>query len=300
MTIMFNKTINLAGFSFITGSAGTVPLKWTLEGSINGETWRTIHCQSTPYVYTGARVAAATSGTTAAEILSFFTPGIFLINQPGSSGTTCNVATPTTVPINIVGNYYNSYNQILRNITEGFESGPTPSLDSIFTVPLKQDLVPSTGPVNSLASANQIQILKFKILETYDPESKFVHMASLDFVTGSGKIPASSIKLSNLQGSRSSPKEGVTALLEGPQRRWVDYNKSDIIIQFVGKRLPIRGFRFAIPQGVSNAAAAMPIQWVMYGSYDRKNWITLHEFNGDTLPLINSFATSVFKFTKEI
>jgi hypothetical protein len=155
-------------------------------------------------------------------------------------------------------------------------------------------------PVNSLASANQIQILKFKILKTVDPESKFVHMSSLDFVTQAGTAPASSIKLSNLQGSRSSSKEGVTALLEGPQRRWVDYNKSDILIQFVGSRPPITGFRFVIPQGIPNALGPMPINWVMYGSYDRKNWITLHEFNGDSLPLINSFATQVFKFSKEI
>jgi hypothetical protein len=280
VTIRFNKMVHISGFSFITGSSGTLPLKWTLEGSVNGINWRTIHCQNTIYNYSNAnpRVNSSQEGIT-----SFFTPGIFLINQTGSSGNSCAPSSTTYVPQATTGpvttagysqNNLQAYNNTATNIAEGFQS----------TVP----------------DSKRIQIFKFKILETYDPTSKFVHMSQLDFLTRSGRVPKSAIKLSNLQGSRKSPKEGVGALLEGPQRRWVDYNKSDITIQITGVSEPIIGFRFSIPQDVLSPMGAMPIEWVMYGSYDRQSWVTLHEFSGVQLPLVNSFATIVFKFNSPV
>jgi hypothetical protein len=187
------------------------------------------------------------------------------------------------------------------NIVEGFGKGNAPELPLMFVTPLKQSNIPSIRPVNSqIPEPKRIQFLKFKILGTHDPSSKFVHMSQFEILTRSGKIPNSILRLSNLQGSRNSPKEGINSLLEDRTRRWVDYNKSDIIIQILGKRDPITGFRFSIPDGVKSPMNAMPIEWIMYGSYDNRNWIVLHDFNELSLPLINSFATVVFKFDKEI
>jgi hypothetical protein len=259
MTINFNKTIHIDGFSFITGSAGTLPYQWNLEGSINGINWTTIHCQTTDYQYTGGRTPA--DSTT--PVYSFFTPGIFV-----RGATSCNSAAGG--PFNSAGysnNNLNPYKNMAGNIQEGFKGGV---------------IKPSYPPQN----------FKFRILETYDPNSKFVHMSSLEFYTGSGRVKT--VKLSNLQGSRNSPKEGVAALLEGPQRRWVDYNKSDINIRIEGEP-PITGFRFSIPD-VPNAMAAMPIQWILY---DGSNNI-VHEYEEASLPLINNFATVVFKINNTV
>ena len=281
LTIHFNKMVHIDGFSFITGSPGTLPLQWKLEGTVNGTIWRTIHCQNTSYPYSDAKPSKIVGTNT--EITSFFSPGIFLINQKSSSGDSCATSSlpyspqATTGPVNSGGYFeYNSsaYKNTNKNVEEGFRS----------TVP----------------DSKKIQLLKFKILETYDPASKFVHMSQLDFITRSGRIHKSSIKLSNLQGSRNSPREGVTALLEGPQRRWVDYNKSEIIIQITGVSDPIIGFRFSIPQDVLSPMDAMPIEWVMYGSYNRQSWTVLHEFSGIQLPLVNSFATILFKFNEPV
>jgi hypothetical protein len=298
--INFNKTVRIDGFSFLTGSAGTVPLQWNLEGSMNGENWRTIHCRSVDYNYSDA----APTRVNNTNIISFFTPGIFLINQDGASGSTCTVPVATTGARTTAGYSANNlmvYSSLAQNISEGFKAGEAPTLESIFKTPLLQNDIPSLKPVKAnISTQKRILNFKFKILETYDPNSKFVHMSSLDFMSRSGRIPASLIKLSNLHGSRSSPKEGVNALLEGPQKRWVDYNKSDINIQISESAEPITGFRFSIPQGFPDSMKAMPIKWIMYGSYDKKSWQALHEFSGKSLPLINSFATVVFKLDEEI
>ena len=259
MTINFNKTIHIDGFSFITGSAGTLPYQWTLQGSINGIEWVNIHCQNVDYQYTGARIpAGSTTG-----VVSFFTPGIFLRNSVCGGATSIG-------PFNSAGystNNVNTYKNMPGNIAEGFKGG------------IVKPLYPT-------------QNFKFRILETYDPNSNFVHMSSLEFYTGSGRVKT--VKLSNLQGSRNSPKEGVAALLEGRERRWVDYNKSDINIQIEGEP-PITGFRFSIPD-VPNAMAAMPIEWIMYDGSNR----IVHEFEGTSLPLINKFATVVFKINNTV
>jgi len=274
MLIYLNQTVHIAGFSFITGSSGTLPLRWTLEGSMNGINWATIHCQGVDYNYANAHARTSLGAT----ITSFFTPGIFLINRPGSSGTNCTMTGTTTGTMTSAG--YSNYNlpayaTIVSNINEGFQN---------------------SRRVASKPTAKQFQVLKFQIGETYDPNSKFVHMSNLEILTHSGKIPRGSLKLSNLQGSRNSPREGPAALLEGPGRRWVDYNKSDLLIQILETSEPITGFRFSVPQGVQNSMNAMPIEWTMYGSYDNKNWIVLHEFSGTTLPMINSSVTIMFKF----
>jgi len=272
VTIHFNTILHIAGFSFITGSSGTLPLQWTLEGSMNGISWATIHCQRVDYNYAGASPKSV-NGT---RITSFFTPGIFLTNQKDSSRGSCTSIGVTTGQMTDLGySVYNvpSYTTMASNIQEGFQ-GQRAYRSKV---------------------QKRIQILKFKILETYDPNSKFVHMSQLEFLTSSGKIPNSIIRLSNLQGSRNSPKEGITAILEGTNRRWVDYNKSDVLIQFTEPTDPIIGFRFCVPQGVPSAMNAMPVEWTLSGSYDRQTWKVLHEYSSTSLPLVNSFATIVFK-----
>jgi hypothetical protein len=128
-------------------------------------------------------------------------------------------------------------------------------------------------------------------------------MSQLEILTKVGKIPANCIKFANPQGSRNSPKNGTKALFETPLSRWVDYNKSDLFIQFDLETLPenkITGFRFFVPANVPDPIASIPSKWIMYGSYDKYNWIPIHEQTDGVPRLIESSVSAVFRFNQEI
>jgi len=136
-----------------------------------------------------------------------------------------------------------------------------------------------------------------KFQETHNPDSPFVHMSRLLFHTEKGTIPSECIRVTNPHGSRRSPQNKPDVLLKpATNQRWVDYNKSELLIQFKIDTMPaepITGFQFYIPTGVPNPVDALPSMWTLEGSYDGKTWIILHEktertrFMGVASPIYN-------------
>jgi len=92
----------------------------------------------------------------------------------------------------------------------------------------------------------------------------------------------------------------VQSLIGNRSKRWVDFNKSELIVQFDTQILPttpIIGFKFAVPD-VAGGVGALPSKWTLLGSYDKHSWITLHE-QTETARLIGT-SSPVYKFYEEI
>ena len=167
------------------------------------------------------------------------------------------------------------YSQQAGNITEGFKS------------PDK--------------TARRFRTLRWKIHETQVPTATYVHASSLQFHTMAGPIPASTMKLSNPQGSRRSSANAPEKALSTDGGRWVDYNKTDLIISFHLDTLPanpIYGFQFAVPPKVANSVDFVPAKWLLEGSYDGRIWVPLHE-KVDRARILGD-ASPIYKFTQQI
>lgn len=222
-------------------------------------------------------------------ILAFYNPGIFQFTAAAGSAA-AGSSSATAIPTNQSGAYSNNI------VTEGFVTKvakaikpsnhviykePVASpLSSLYTAPL--EATPIKAPMFQELETNQrIKAIRFKILETQNPDSPFVHMSMLRFHTKSGTIPPECIQISNPQGSRRSAKDRPDSLLgTSPQERWVDYNKSELIVQFKTEIMPadpINGIQFHVPQGFQKTLDACPAKWKIEGSYDRRNWFPLHE-----------------------
>jgi len=276
----FNSIESIDGFSFITGSQNRLPLQWLAQGSINGTDWVTLHRQTTNLVY-----RPPISG-----ILAFYNPGIFQFTATAGSAGSAGSSSATAISTNQSGAYSNNI------VTEGFVAkvakAVKPSnpviykepvanpLSSLYTAPL--EAAPIKAPMfQELETNKRIKAIRFKILETQNPDSPFVHMSMLRFHTKSGTIPPECIQISNPQGSRRSAKDRPDSLLgASAQERWVDYNKSELLIQFKTEIMPadpINGIQFHVPQGFQKTLDACPAKWKIEGSYDRRNWFPLHE-----------------------
>jgi hypothetical protein len=167
------------------------------------------------------------------------------------------------------------YSQQAGNITEGFKS------------PDK--------------TARRFRTLRWKIRETQVPTATYVHASSLQFHTMAGPIPAATMKISNPQGSRRSSANAPEKVLSTDGGRWVDYNKTDLIISFDLDTLPanpIYGFQFAVPPKVENSVDHVPAKWLLEGSYDGRIWIPLHE-KVDRARILGD-ASPIYKFTQQI
>jgi hypothetical protein len=242
-----------------------------MEGSINGTDWTTLYNQSSNYSYPSDKSKA------------FYTPAIFVFTND-IEGQTTTGATQNPVYKNIASTDFQA------TFTEGFQERPVlPSLSPITEgYPLLTDSKPTVAP---------LRLLRMKFRETHNPDSRFVHMSRILFHTKNGTIPSECIRITNPQGSRRSPLSKPDALLKSEtNRRWVDYNKSELLIQFKTDTMPkesITGFQFYIPTGVDNPLDALPSKWILEGSYDGKTWITLHEkterarFMGVASPVYN-------------
>jgi hypothetical protein len=95
--------------------------------------------------------------------------------------------------------------------------------------------------------------------------------------------------------------EGPEALAaDTPSKRWVDFNKSPLIIRIDGaKDMPEAvGFRFFIP-AVSGSHAGLPVRWRLEGSYDGRSWDTLHDMSNEKATYLSN-STTVYKFSKPI
>jgi hypothetical protein len=226
---------------------------------------------------------------------SFFQPYIFPFNQ---------VLTSQTAPSNIQvtqSSYYTSSAGKTPNIQESF-ANPTPAplikrqaiVDRVSTTNVQaaspvylQDsyaLPLQTKPTNTAAtmpryeqleSRRRIRTLRFRTLETVDPNSKFVNMSALRFYTAHETVLPTT--LGNPMGSRKNGREGPDALLYDTGRRWVDYNKQPLLMNLESNE-PVHSYQFFIP-GIAGAQNAVPVRWVLEGSYDGRIWETLHEMS---------------------
>jgi hypothetical protein len=124
----------------------------------------------------------------------------------------------------------------------------------------------------------------------------------LRFFTGAGPVPTAAVKITNPHGSRRTAAEGPAALLSDKEgERWVDYNKSELLITFDLAKLPsnlINGFQFTVPSGITDSKEYFPARWLLEGSYDGRNWIPLHK-KSDKARIIGE-ASPVYKFSQSI
>ena len=152
------------------------------------------------------------------------------------------------------------------------------------------------------ASKKRMRNIRWKIVETQKPDAAYVHASRLQFHTKAGPIPANLIKITNPLGTRRQASDGPKSLLtDSNDTRWVDYNKSDLLIMFDLTKLPanpIYGFQFAVPANVERSVDFVPARWLLEGSYDGRTWIPLHE-KSDRARIIGN-ASPIYKFSQQI
>jgi hypothetical protein len=200
---------------------------------------------------------------------SFYDPGFFLFSPSTSSMPTSQLGSaPTAV------NQRPMQTQLLEETKEGF--------------------------LNPNASKKRLRNLRWKIMETQRPDALYVHASMLQFHTKAGPVPADAIKISNPLGIRRKSADAPASLLSA-ERRWVDYNKSDLLITLDLTKLPanpIYGFQFALPANVENSVDFLPARWLLEGSYDGRIWTPLHE-KPDRARIMGA-ASPIYKFSQEI
>jgi hypothetical protein len=110
------------------------------------------------------------------------------------------------------------------------------------------------------------------------------------------------MKITNPHGSRRTAADGPTAILSDQEgKRWVDYNKSELLITFDLTKLPsnpIYGFQFTIPSGTADAKDYFPARWLLEGSYDGRSWDPIHK-KSDKARILGG-ASPVYKFSQSI
>jgi hypothetical protein len=194
-------------------------------------------------------------------------------------------------------------------VKEAFYSPPT-TLEPSYALPLEQETVdwratsfsqvisPSTNPS---PAANRIRMMRFKVLETANPASRFVHMSMFRLNTPLGPLGKPFMTLSNPMSTRRSPKDGPdSAVADTTNLRWVDYNKQPLIIQFnTLPPAPIKSYEISVPTGVANPYDAMPSNWIIEGSFDGKNWF-IYDDKSDESVSFKGLNKLTFKLGKEI
>jgi hypothetical protein len=266
-------------------------LQWLLEGSTNGIDWFPVHSQNTDYDYTNAK--------------PFYTPGIFPLSSVDYTNKQATASTQVSGQDRIIGNIQEGFRADLLKPSKPVQTmkyvAPPVALESAYSLPLKADKPLQMNQKIQVVQKKRIQQLRFRILETQDPTSKFVNVSQLEFHTRQGVISPTCFKISNPQGSRKNPKEGVNGLLGNRSSRWVDFNKSELIIQFDTEILPsspILGFKFSVPE-LSGGFEASPSKWILLGSYDKREWIPLHE-QTEYKAHITGVNSPVYKIYEEI
>jgi hypothetical protein len=317
--ISYDKPIQVDGFSFITGSAATVPTGITVEGSVNGTVWKSL-VSTSGLQYTSLNPVIIGG----VPVLSYFYPGIFQFPTNRVSPAIMSAATqPYKLPPN--NPYvYPFYTAQIANVSEGFVSAPsqrtiplvskpTPmhtisdqrDVDESYILPLntirpeRMYTKPAIVAPHPIQYKARIRFLRFRTLETVDPSSKFVAMSYFTLHTRNGIVPFEAYSATNLEGSRKIAREGPDALFaplsEG--RRWVDYNKSPLLIKLdvdVLSEDPIIGYQFYIP-----VLAAAPSKWILEGSMDGRSWHTLHEMRRSPANYLREYSP-VYKYSEEI
>jgi len=282
--------LKIDGYTFITGSASRLPTAFQLQGSYNGITWKILNTQ-TGFTYPPAKS-------------SFYIPGYF----PTNNGPTQALTTQPSFYSSQAGNtaFEGFKNPVAESPllepfvdkTPYFKPDET-ALEPRYALPLTDVRQVNTlyQPLNT--QARRIKTMKFCVLETHDPDAKFVHMSMFQFHTSAGPMKSSMVRISNPMGSRRSPSDSPESLLESTTKtRWVDYNKMPLIFTFIEyPQAQIIGFQFAFPD-TSNHMAALPSRWKMEGSYDGRNWEIYHE-KAEKAQYIGN-ASPIYKFKTEI
>jgi len=286
LLIDLGDLLTIDAYTFVTGSASRLPTSFQLDGSYNGRTWKTLHTQT---------------GFTYPPISTFHIPGYFptaggalqaLTTQPFATNTALEGFENPVVESPLLEPFVDK--------TPYFKPDET-ALEPRYALPLvKQPTLPANTlyqPLNT--QARRIKTMQFRVLETYDPEAKFVHMSMFQFHTSAGPVKSSMVRVSNPMGSRRSLKDSPESLFESTTKaRWVDYNKMPLIFTFIEyPQAPIIGFQFAFPDQKS-PMDGLPSRWKMEGSYDGRNWEVYHEKTEKAHYIGN--ASPIYKFKTEI
>jgi hypothetical protein len=261
LTVDLNSIQRIDTFSFIIGSVHNRPLTWTLQGSINNIDWLYLYNQQSDFQY----------NIQPGKKYSFYDPGFFLFSPSTSSMPTSQLGSaPTAV------NQRPMQTQLLEETKEGF--------------------------LNPDATKKRPRHLRWKIMETQRPDALYVHASMLQFHTRAGPVPTDAIKISNPLGIRRKSADAPASLLSASnERRWVDYNKSDLLITLDLTKLPanpIYGFQFAVPANVENSVDFLPARWLLEGSYDGRTWTPIHE-KPDRARIMGG-ASPIYKFSQQI
>jgi hypothetical protein len=202
---------------------------------------------------------------------SFFNPGFFMFSPSTGSMPTSQLG---SAPLSV--SQLAMQGQMLEETKEGF--------------------------LNPDASKKRVRHIRWKIMETQRPDAAYVHASVLQFHTKAGPIPIDSVKISNPLGTRRKPIDGPASLLsDSNERRWVDYNKSDLLIMFDLTKLPansIYGFQFRVPANLEKSVDFLPARWLLEGSYDGRTWMPLHN-RADRARIIGG-ASPIYKFSQQI
>ena len=119
-------------------------------------------------------------------------------------------------------------------------------------------------------------------------------MSALRFYTADATVLPTT--LSNPMGSRKNGREGPDALLYDTSRRWVDYNKQPLLMN-IESADPIQTYQFFVP-AIAGSQDAVPVRWVLEGSYDGRIWETLHEMSEPAV--FENGMTQRFSLKKQI
>jgi hypothetical protein len=288
--ISLNQLQYIHAYNIVTGAGGLEPRSWVLEGSIGGEQWIAIHEQS-GYNYLSPPTPRQFMQT---PLFTTIQGGSWIGTTRPALPLTIPTATTITLPSSIVEGFHISLPE--KHFTRPAIS---PQIITRSPDPLYRNYMQITP--DRLIGPRRIAYLRFRTLETWDPASRYVNMSMFRLYSATAPISASGFKFSNLEGSRRLATEGPEALLaESPSMRWVDFNKSPLIIRIDGaKDMPEAvGFRFFIPV-ISGSHAGLPVRWRLEGSYDGRSWDTLHDMSKEKA-IYRSDSTTVYMFSKPI
>jgi hypothetical protein len=289
LLIDLGDLLTIDSYTFVTGSASRLPKSFQLEGSYNGITWKILNTQT---------------GFTYPTQSTFYVPGYFPITGGAPQALTAQPSFYTSQTG--ITTFEGFENPVVKSpLLEPFvDKTPYFKPDETILAPRYALPLVNTTPMNMLyqplnTQARRIKTMKFHVLETHDPDAKFVHMSMFQFHTSAGPMKSSMVRISNPMGSRRSPSDSPESLFESTTKaRWVDYNKMPLIFTFIEyPQAQIIGFQFAFPD-TSNHMAALPSRWKMEGSYDGRNWEIYHEKTEKAHYIGN--ASPIYKFKTEI
>lgn len=140
------------------------------------------------------------------------------------------------------------------------------------------------------------QYYKWWIFNSKYGES-YVQMSEFNLFLNGSPIDMSGVNISLLNGHTSPPTEQAINLKDGnTATKFLDFNfltgGTNLVFDF-GQTEIVNGYRWATANDV---AGRDPRSWVLYGSNDNVNWVTLDEVN-DYMATDGRFTyTEVFSF----